>query len=84
MHEIRSQAEFDGLKAAKAGVIVNVDKNQGTATAHKPWCAHPSRADFESKVIENRGRTGTYYYFLRQADAKAALGATTCAKCRGR
>jgi hypothetical protein len=37
-HEIRSRDEFDGLRLARAGVIVNVDTPTRKATAHRPFC----------------------------------------------
>jgi hypothetical protein len=58
-------------------VIVNVDKPTSgpkKRKAHDPWCAYPSRADFDTKVDKNKGREGAYYYFLRLEDAEAALG----------
>ena len=81
-HEIRSRKEFEGLKHARAGVIVNVDTPTSRATAHRPSCEYLSVGHFETKVIANEGRTGGYYYFLRAKDARTALGAEFCEVCR--
>lgn len=81
MHEIRSRAEFEGLKLARTGVIVVVDVPKGMSTAHRPFCEYPSSEDFGTKVIENRGRNGRYYFFVRAADARTALGAEPCKIC---
>ena len=57
MHEIHSREEFEGLKLARTGVIVNLDTPTRKATAHRPWCERLRGVDFETKVIENEGRT---------------------------
>jgi hypothetical protein len=79
--EIRSREEFERLQAAKTGVIVNVDEPTKKATAHRPGCDRISVKDFETKVIENGGQTGRYYYFVRSGDARVVLGSVDCKVC---
>jgi hypothetical protein len=50
-------------------------------TAHEPSCEHASSTHFQTKVIDNKGRNGGYFYFLRYGDARVALGAVRCAAC---
>ncbi len=79
--EVRTIPEFEALQEARVGWIVNVDKPTKTNRAHRPGCDSMTADAFRTKVVENAGSTGSYYYFLRIDDAERDLGAVLCSRC---
>jgi len=80
-HEIKTEEEFEGLHGGQVGWIVNVDAPTNRNTAHRPNCDSITIAFFREKVVDNGSRNGSYYHFLRLADAERELDAVCCARC---
>jgi hypothetical protein len=79
-HQLKTLEEFRAVAGQSVGVIVVTDKATGNHT-HRPTCDTISEATFTMKVLENGGKNGRYYFFLRAEDAQRELGASVCAHC---
>jgi hypothetical protein len=72
------------LASGRPLVITDRPTRTDRLHAHPADCPGVSEAWFETKVIENRGRTGGYYAVDSEEEAYAEWpGLSECSRCRG-
>lgn len=79
MRKLLTRSDFDEAIAAGAAIVVT-DSATGTRI-HCPPCPWVKATYFEMKVIQGRGKNGSYFAFSTLADAVAAHGNVPCPRC---
>ena len=82
-YEITTLSDFMLLQARPTGVIVTTDR-ESNARAHRTTCPYVNQEKFKTKVIEGERKRGSYYFFVRFADAERELEARWCKVCGDR
>jgi hypothetical protein len=81
VQELLTREDFDAAVKAGQGVIVIIDHDTKTRTAHPiSSCGHVQARHFVQKVIVNKRKHGRYYLTGSFPEAMRELDAQPCAR----
>jgi hypothetical protein len=78
MYEIRKLRDFKKIIKRKSGYIIITDNPTSSRKIHLVSCPYVNVKHFETKVIQNSGVNGRYYWVKKHAE----FDADPCLVCR--
>ena len=81
VRNLETAARAIGEGARRGSDLVVLPELWTTGLALREATEMDTPGAFETKVVQNKGRTGRYFFFLRLEDAERSLGAVPCRTC---
>lgn len=78
MNERLKMSDFFDATMRTEGYTVIYDTARSPQLAHPPFCPSVQAEHFKEKVVQNKARSGGYYWVATMSEAREAFGAVPC------